>query len=168
MRAQGRGSKTPSPLPMLIISILPTYRSVHPDGPGDESNASIDSGRCITHIPPSIELTSGGLLVVQLWSQDSSFGSRRMVASSYFLAPALAAALVTYVGTVQETELRTATRYGDYGCSFSEAPELLGGIWESVPFQTLAADGSFFSTALMMPTATVCRMSRTAKRPSGG
>lgn len=27
---------------------------------------------------------------------------------------------------------------------------------------------SFFSTDLMTPTATVCRMSRTAKRPSGG
>lgn len=43
-------------------------------------------------------------------------------------------------------------------------------------FDALAADlvtlaplpGSFFVTDLMMPTATVWRMSRTAKRPSGG
>ncbi|KAG6551049.1 hypothetical protein Mapa_007282 [Marchantia paleacea] len=33
---------------------------------------------------------------------------------------------------------------------------------------TFAPVGSFFSTALMTPTATVCRMSRTAKRPRGG
>ncbi|KAG8504148.1 hypothetical protein CXB51_002505 [Gossypium anomalum] len=33
---------------------------------------------------------------------------------------------------------------------------------------TLAPVGSFFSTLLMTPTATVWRMSRTAKRPSGG
>lgn len=32
---------------------------------------------------------------------------------------------------------------------------------------TLAAAAVFFSTALMMPTATVCLMSRTAKRPGG-
>ena len=30
---------------------------------------------------------------------------------------------------------------------------------------TLAALGAFFSTAFMTPTATVCLMSRTAKRP---
>ncbi|KAG6557671.1 hypothetical protein Mapa_000434 [Marchantia paleacea] len=33
---------------------------------------------------------------------------------------------------------------------------------------TLAPVGSFFSTALITPTATVCLMSRTAKRPRGG
>lgn len=32
---------------------------------------------------------------------------------------------------------------------------------------TLAAAAVFFSTALMTPTATVCLMSRTAKRPGG-
>lgn len=35
-------------------------------------------------------------------------------------------------------------------------------------FVTLPAPPAFLSTALMTPTATVCLMSRTAKRPRGG
>ncbi len=35
-------------------------------------------------------------------------------------------------------------------------------------FVTLASLGSFFTTPFTMPTATVWRMSRTAKRPRGG
>merc|ERR1712088_1286942 len=38
----------------------------------------------------------------------------------------------------------------------------------SAALVTLPAVGSFLVTALMTPTATVCLMSRTAKRPRGG
>jgi hypothetical protein len=56
----------------------------------------------------------------------------------------------------------------------NEHPEALSKKYSHFLATALAADlvtfepASFFVTLLMMPTATVWRMSRTAKRPSGG